>query len=348
MRILVDATVLASRAAGLSSYVNGLVPALAAVPGVRVTAVAPCSIDGVATVAAPASVARLPARAAWRERNLRRIAADAGADVLLAPSPELPLRGAGVPSIMVVHDVFPLSSPALVGRAKRLRFAAMLPAMCARADAVVCVSRATALALHRTVGVAGAEVIGEGPSPLPAGAEPASGPRPYVLAVGEPYRRKNLDVLLRALPLLEGVDLVLAGPPSPPLLAAARALGVEDRVRHEGWVAPERLSALFRGAAALVLPSLDEGFGRALLDAMALGTPAIGSDIPALRELGGDAPRLVPDPADPAQWAEAIATVAADAALRRDMAERGRARAADHTWERAAAAFAALARGLVA
>lgn len=350
MRILVDATVLASGAAGLSSYVNGLVPALAAAPGVAVTAVVPAgaALDGAATVEAPAAVARLPARAAWRERQLPRIAARAGADVLLAPSPELPLRRVGVPSIMVVHDVFPLTSPALVGRAKRLRFAAMLPAMCARAEAVVCVSRASALALQRTVGVRGAEVIGQGPSPLPAGGEPARAPRPYVLAVGEPYRRKNLDVLLRALALTDGVDLVVAGPPSPPLLAAARDLGVADRVRDEGWVSPERLSALYRGALALVLPSLDEGYGRALLDAMALGTPAIASDIPALRELGGDAARLVADPTDAATWAEAIAAVAADAELRREMAGRGRARAAGHTWERAALAFAALARRLVA
>jgi glycosyltransferase involved in cell wall biosynthesis len=357
VRVLVDASVLATRRAGLSAYVQGLVPALGRVPGVEVTAVVPAGDDlGVPASEAPPSVGRLPLRAAWRERELRGIVARTRAEVLLAPSPELPLRRTGAPSIMVVHDVFPLTSPGLVGRPKRLRFAAMLPRMCARADAIVCVSRASALALHRTVGVPveAVEVIGEGPTALPPATAPAAAPRPYVLAVGEPYRRKGLDVVLRALALPEsrGVDLVLAGPAMGEgrerLLRTARALGLGDRVRHEGFVTAERLAALYRGAAALVLPSLDEGFGRALLDAMALGTPAIASDIPALRELGGDAARLVADAVDPAEWARAIGQVAADDALRAAMVERGRARAAERTWDAVAARFAALARRVAA
>lgn len=331
MRILLDATILAAPAAGLSAYVQGLAPALAG--RADVTAVVPegARIEEVETVAAPSSVARLPARAAWRERHLPRLAR--GFDVLLAPSPELPVRRVGAPSIMVVHDVFASTSPELVGRAKRLRFGLMLPLMLRRADAVVCVSEATA----RVVGRPAATVIGEGPSPIPQ-AEPARAERPYVLVVGELYRRKQVDVLLRALP--PELDLVLAGPASPEARGRLRS----ERVRHEGWVPPERLGALYRGAALLALPSLDEGFGRSLLDAMALGTPAVASDIPALRELGGDAVRLVAPPHDASAWTRALREVAADEALRARMVARGRERAAERTWEAVAERFVALAK----
>jgi glycosyltransferase involved in cell wall biosynthesis len=334
VRILVDATILAAPAAGLRSYVEGLVPALA--ERAEVTAVVPegARLRGAEVVRAPASVGRLAARAAWRERHLARLAREARAHVLLAPSPEVPLRGAGVPSIMVVHDVFPFTSPDLVGRAKRLRFRAVFPLMRRRAGAVVAVSDATA----RAIGGASA-TIGEGPSPIPE-APPATFARPYVLAVGALYRRKQLDVLLRALP--PELDLVLAGPADD----EARAALSRDRVRHEGWVTPERLGALYRGAAVYALPSLDEGFGRGLLDAMALGTPAVVSDIPALRELGGDAVRLVSPPTEAAAWTRALAEVAGDGALRERMAARGRELAAGRTWDVVAEQFVALARRL--
>lgn len=335
MRLLLDATILASRAAGLSAYVQSLAPALA--ERAQVTAVVPdgARLDGVEAVAAPASVSRLPLRAAWRERHLPRLAR--GFDVLLAPSPELPVRSVAVPSIMVVHDVFAATSPELVGRAKLLRFRVVLPLMLRRADAVVCVSEATA----RVVGDPRAAVIGEGPSPIPDAA-PARADRPYVLVVGELYRRKQVGVLLRALP--PELDLVLAGPASPEAQASLRT----DRVRHEGWVTPERLGALYRGAALLALPSLDEGFGRSLLDAMAVGTPAVVSDIPALRELGGDAVRLVAPPDDAGAWTRALREVAADEPLRERMAARGRERAAGRTWDAVAARFVELAGRLAA
>jgi glycosyltransferase involved in cell wall biosynthesis len=299
-------------------------------------------LDAPRVLRAPASVSRLPVRAAWRERNVGRLLRDAGADVLLAPSPELPLRRLAVPSIVVIHDLFPITSPELVGRPKHLRFRAMMPAILRRADEIVCVSDATASALTavRTT------TIGEGPSPIPE-TGPARGERPYVLVVGELYRRKQIDVLLRALP--EDLDLVVVGPALPETLARFRAAAARlgaGRVRHEGWVTAERLGALYRGAALLALPSLDEGFGRSLLDAMAHGTPAVASDIPALRELGGDAVRLVAPPGDERAWARALTEVAGDAELRARMSARGRELAAPRTWDAVARQFVALAERL--
>jgi glycosyltransferase involved in cell wall biosynthesis len=331
-RICVDAAVAATGASGLSAYADGLVRALRELAEVDL----PEPPGG-----------SLPARMAWRELTLPGRAARA--DVLLATNPELPLRPLPVPAIVVVHDLFPLTHPELTGRAKRLRFGALLPRVCARASAIVCVSEATRAALEEHVPAARGKtvVIGEGPTELPEAA-PVRADRPYLLYVGELYRRKNLHTLLRALP--GGVDLVLAGRARAGTLEAlerqVRDWGLAGRVRHEGFVPPARLAALQAGALGVALPSLAEGFGRPLLDAMAAGTPALASDIPALSELAGGAALLVPDPLDPAAWRAAIERLRTDASLRAELSERGRERARAYDWRGIAERVLELARSL--
>ncbi|HEX8051711.1 MAG TPA: glycosyltransferase family 1 protein [Thermoleophilaceae bacterium] len=293
--------------------------------------------------------ASLPARALWRERELPRLAARA--DALLATGPELPFRRLATPSIVVVHDLFPLTHPELTGRAKRLRFRAALPFVCSRATAIVCVSEATRASLEEHVAAARGKttVMGEGPSEL-SPADPVAAERPYLLYAGELYRRKNLHTLLAALGALPDVDLVVVGRARAQTAAAfgrqVRDWGLTDRVRHEGFVPAERLAGLQAGALAVVLPSLVEGFGRPLLDAMAAGTPALVSDIPALRELAGGAALLVPDPLDVRAWREAIERLCGEPELRRELSERGRERAREFAWPRLAESMVELARTL--
>jgi glycosyltransferase involved in cell wall biosynthesis len=108
-----------------------------------------------------------------------------------------------------------------------------------------------------------------------------------------------------------------------------------DRVRILGFVDEADLPALYRNAALFAFPSLYEGFGLPVLEAMACGTPVVCSNVSSLPEVAGDAALLV-DPHDTASIAEAMARVLQDVDLQRDMVARGRSQAARFTWEKSA------------
>jgi glycosyltransferase involved in cell wall biosynthesis len=148
------------------------------------------------------------------------------------------------------------------------------------------------------------------------------------------------------------VRLLLAGPAdreTADRFEARRAeLGLGERVRHLGFVPPERLAELYAGAAALVLSSLEEGFGRPALDAMSRGVPVIASDIAALRELTGSAAYLVDDPLDRDAWRAAISTVLGDAARREALVSAGHERAKAFAWRGIAEHHRDVLKGLAA
>ena len=169
--------------------------------------------------------------------------------------------------------------------------------------------------------------------------------RPYVLFVGTIEPRKNLAGLLGAMARLAGreVDLVLVGPDgwNEDLDAKVRVLdGSGIGVHRLGFLAPADLSPLYAGAAAFCFPSLKEGFGMPVLDAMAHGTPVVTSADTATAEVAGDAGLLV-DPLDHEAIGLALARVLDEPALAADLRARGRARATTYTWDRTAALTAA-------
>ncbi|MGH9327673.1 MAG: glycosyltransferase family 4 protein [Terriglobia bacterium] len=156
----------------------------------------------------------------------------------------------------------------------------------------------------------------------------------YLLFTGLLKPHKNVQGLLRAfasLPtqLLESNQLVLAGKLDsfyPTLRDLARKLSLKDKVVFTGHVSDDELHALYAGATAFVLPSLNEGFGLPVLEAMAYGLPVIVSNTSSLPEVAGNAGVLV-DPLDPASIARGIEKVLSDEALRRVLSERSRERA---------------------
>ncbi len=167
-------------------------------------------------------------------------------------------------------------------------------------------------------------------------------PGPYAIYVGTLQPRKNLTRLLEAFVILgqqlEQIHLVIAGKRGwlyKPLFARVQELGLDERVHFTGYVPQDDLPALISGARVFVLPSLYEGFGLPVVEAMACGTPVICSNVSSLPEVTGDAAILV-NPHDTAQLAEALGQVLADQQLRNKLASRGLLRASQFSWEKSA------------
>lgn len=181
------------------------------------------------------------------------------------------------------------------------------------------------------------------PAPGPAGGRnPVPPGMPYVLALGRLEPRKNLPVLLRALPGVPGVRLVLAGPDGPGRPAVDEALAAlppldRARVLLLGPVNEAVKRVLLEDALALAYPSLYEGFGFPVLEAMALGTPVLAADIPALREVTGGCAVLV-DPRDDQAVVASLHRLAETGAV--ELLTAGRERAGTYTWSRTAAGLA--------
>lgn len=246
------------------------------------------------------------------------------------------------PLVVTVHDLAALRYPEL-HPSRHVHQQQALRAALARAAVIVSVSSATAddlvhlgVRAERIVvtplGVTHRTATAPVPDPPPAG---------YLLTVGESSPRKRYDIVLRALAQLDGdLRLVMAGPAAGDdarLRSLVGALGLTSRVSRQGAVSDSMLAGLYDGALALCFPSMSEGFGLPVLEAMAVGVPVIASDIAATREVAGSA-ALYPAGDDAVAWVEAIQAVTSDASLRAAMATAGREQAAKFTWERTASA----------
>ena len=209
------------------------------------------------------------------------------------------------------------------------------------ADAVICVSESTRRDLLDFYEVDPSRVFAiHSGVERAAGGEQRAGGR-YILFVSTIEPRKNLGVLLDAFARLRARgaydgELVVVGRvgwKSEAIVPRLRAPGV----RHLDYLDPAALAELYTGAELFVFPSIYEGFGFPLLEAMSRGVPSIAARSSSLPEIGGDA-ALYFDPRDARELEALMERALNDAALRADLAARGRARAAEFSWERAASA----------
>jgi len=162
---------------------------------------------------------------------------------------------------------------------------------------------------------------------------------PYFFCVGNRKAHKNEARLLQAFAaaqLPSPTRLILTGSPSPELLTIMHDLNIEDKVVFTGRVNEEMLASLYRGATALLFPSLYEGFGLPVVEAMASGTPVLTSTVTSLPEVAGEAALLV-DPQDLSAITSGIQRLAAEPDLRALLAERGLTQAAKFSWDGVAA-----------
>ena len=257
----------------------------------------------------------------------------ARAAALLCPANLAPL--AHQRNVIVIHDAAALRHPEWYSPLYAAWQRRVLPALARRALHVVTVSEFSRGELVELLCLPPERV-----TVVPGGVDPAFSPaadpeparralhltRPYVLCVASQTARKNLRALVPAAQQLaaEGVETVVAGGHRPQF---AREAGLEP-LRHLGAVPEALLPGLYAGAEAFALPSLYEGFGLPVLEAMASGTPVVASDATALPETAGGAARLAP----PEAVGEALRDVLRSETQRARLRTAGLRRAAGFTW----------------
>jgi glycosyltransferase involved in cell wall biosynthesis len=264
-----------------------------------------------------------------------------GGDAVHAPTPLAPARTPRGRTLSVtVHDTVAWTHPETLTSRGVAWHRAMITRAARRSDAVVVPTRAVADDLARRVtATVPVHVIGHGVTEWPAGEVDLDLPQRYVLAIGTLEPRKGIDLLIEAMNLFDGPPLLLAGQPGwggldPVRMARARGLA-DGRVRVLGRLSDAGLATALRGASVLAVPSLAEGFGLPLLEAMAAGVPVVHSDVPALVEVAGGAGVAVPR-GDAAALAAGLRAVLDSPRRAAELAASGRARAGDFSWHRAA------------
>lgn len=358
MKIAVDASVLASATGGLGRYLGALLRRMCTASGDS-----DWLLYGRRNLSAPAGHRPVRLRRDAWPADLGRIAslgtslplwlAQDRPDVFWAPAHRLPLWiPAGTARVVTIHDLCWLRAPQTMRTSTRRLDAMLVPHAVARADRILAVSEATGADLRESFPAAADRVV-----VVPAAAERLPPPddggllrtlgvdTPYVLFVGTREPRKNLLRLVRAFVTVcdrsPQLGLVIAGGDGwgdrgdlDTLLAIPALAG---RVRMLGRIDDRQLSTLYAHALCLAMPSLYEGFGLPLLEALDHGTPVVTSNVSSMPEVAGDAGLLV-DPLSIDSIAHALLRIAQEPRLRASLAARAKPQAARFSWDRAAAA----------
>lgn len=345
-RVALDTTLGALDLAGTGTYIRSLATALLPILGERLATIQSRFATPPRRRRTIGDLGRTLGRDLWwHQVGAERAARQAGARLLHLPAAVGPIR-ARLPTVVTIHDLSVLHAPHNFRPWFRNYARIVIPRLARRAKRVITGSEATRQDVIEFLGMPEARVVaapygvtlGRQPSAISNGDLPAR----YVLSVGTLEPRKNLLRLFEAIRLLgerpatKDVVLVHAGGYgwlADDVLKAAHAPALRGRVRLLGHVPQENLAWLYGHARLLAYPSLFEGFGLPLLEAMASGCPVVTSDRSSLPEVAGDAAVLV-DPESVESIAEGIRRVWEDDALARDLTTRGRARARLFSWER--------------
>ena len=361
MRVGLDLVFLGERAGGVGRYATALLEALAkGHPELELHAFlsrdAPADLrsapwaDRVRWTVLPVGLGGPPFHLAASFGAIPALAVARRLDVLHGPANTVAIGVPRVASVVTMHDLIWHEAGEQWGPPEAIRAMERVSVPTVRrARRVLADSHVAAGELSATLGIPAERI-----SVVPLGTAPPSavaptppnelrrafglGAQPLLLCVAQKRPYKNQEVLVRALAELSDVQLVLPGAPTPyeeELRSLAISLGVSDRLHTPGWVSDSQLEGLYALASAFLLPSLIEGFGLPVLEAMQRGVPVACSDRSALPEVAGDAALLF-DPDDQQAVVDAARRLQSDPALAADLVSRGRARAAHFTWERTA------------
>jgi len=340
MTVLLNYRPVLRQPTGIGVYANAVLPALQELPHRLV----PGGDAGTAKQ-------RLK-RLLWTQLELPRFAKRHKASLIFTPAPEGYLGPLTTPQVVMVHDLRPISHPER--SVQSFYFRSWVPPLLRSCRHVLTNSQFTAQEIQRCTGLPDSritvtplgyddEAFKPGPPP------PGSQERPYLLHVGQAYPHKNLRRLIQAFAQVTSsypeLRLVLAGKPHPtetPLLhAIVRELGLQQHVEFRSYVPYAELPDLYRGALAFLYPSLWEGFGLPILEAMACGTPVITSSGSGTEEVAGDAAILV-DPTSISMIVDALRQLTEQPDQASRIRLRGLERARHYSWSHTAAATRAV------
>jgi len=290
----------------------------------------------------------------WEQIVLPAALAQTRSDLLHALAFVTPVLSL-TPSVVTVYDLSFVHYPHLLPAARRLYLRLLARHSCRRARRVIAISQSTARDLSATFGISPGKIdvavpgVGSQFAPLPESRvedfrRRKALPERFLLFVGTLEPRKNLPMLLRAYAQLPdrdraAVHLVLAGGRGwmfDEIFRTVEAHGLGGTVHLPGYVPAEELPLWLNAAEAFVYPSIFEGFGLPVVEALACGTPVLVSDVSSLPEAAGDTGYCLP-PDDVPVWGEALARVISDPAWREEAGARGRVHAARFTWANTAA-----------
>jgi glycosyltransferase involved in cell wall biosynthesis len=300
--------------------------------------------------------ANRPAKIIWPNLVLPCRAGRDGFDLIHATTHYGTLVPCRYKNVITVTDVSPLLHPETHGRLQVAYHRRLFPLVLKRADAVVTISASSKKDIVSACGIAEDKVhvihLGVEPRFVPDAPEESEFarqlPERYILNIGTLEARKNLPRLLEAYAIARkrGLDrkLLIGGATGwrlSNLAAIVDKFGLEEDVNFLGYVKDEELPILYGRADFFVYPSLYEGFGLPILEAMACGTPVITSDCSSMPEVAGEAALLV-DPLDVEALAEKMLELVSDKELAASLRARGIERAGRFTWEKTARQTVAL------
>ncbi|HEY7862277.1 MAG TPA: glycosyltransferase family 1 protein [Thermoanaerobaculia bacterium] len=358
MRIAIDGRALLGQSTGIGTYTRGIARALIA-QGHEAALFAPRALPPGAADGIPVFARWHPSGTLWAQVALPRAARRFGADILLAALTIAP-RAAETPVASVVHDLTAWTHPEWHARRTVAGFLPNWERTAERAACLLCVSQTTArelLALYPETaprvrvaenGVDEEFAPGGDSVSREAARRRFAGGNRFVLYLGTLEPRKNIGALVAACERLWAKrrarpDLVLAGGmgwKTSGLLRRIARSPFRDKIHLTGYASREAAVALYRAAEVFVYPSLSEGFGLPVAEAMACGTPVVISTADALREVAGDAALAAP-PRDVAELARCIERALEDSDTRERLRAEGPARARRYSWENAGARTAA-------
>lgn len=305
---------------------------------------------------------RPAARVLWEQLAQPLILRRIGADLAHGPVYVVPL-GTSLPTVVTIHDLSFLRFPHFFRPANRFYLSLFTRLSAHRAQRILAVSEHTAQETVRLLGIPRSKirVVYHGVDPVfrPLPAEEVAAfrarqglPERFVLYVGTLEPRKNLVRLVQAFARIPSADcpvLILAGARGwydEEIFATVERLNLKDRVLFPGYIPNEQLPLWYNAARVFAYPSLYEGFGMPVLEALACGTPVLTSATSSLPEAAGDGALLV-EPNDVGAIADGLHRLLTDETLRETLRERGLAHAVRFSWARTAEETVALYREAV-